>query len=129
LNIYSPFVGHIEKQKVKCLVLVNKGIQPWREGMHDSTYISSEKDGLVTKNYTIANSILPYLQDYNVDIKTPIIDGTGYTKGVDITLKQPPTHLNDPAKLASIRSELQSNGLDLKEEYRVIDMLVIEDKK
>jgi len=129
LNIYSPFIGHIEKQKVKCLVLVNNGIKPIKGSIDDSTYTSSEKDGLITKNYSIANSILPYLQGYNVYIKTPIIDVTGYTKGVDINLKQQPTHLDDPAKLASIQRELQSNGLDLKEEYRVIDMLVIEDRK
>ncbi|MBV4359086.1 TlpA family protein disulfide reductase [Pinibacter aurantiacus] len=129
LNMYSPFVGHVEKQKVKCLVLINSGIEPSKGKASDSTYESSLEQGLIVTNYTIQNSVLSYLQNCNPQIKTPIIDGTGYAKGIDMVLKQFPNHLDDPAKLASVRLELQQSGLDIKEAYREIDMLVIEDHK
>jgi hypothetical protein len=69
------------------------------------------------------------LQDCNPKIQTPIVDGTGYSNKIDIDLSLFPTNLDEPAKLASVRAALQRNGLDLKEEYREIERLVIEDRK
>ncbi|MDH7459848.1 hypothetical protein QEG73_01120 [Chitinophagaceae bacterium 26-R-25] len=129
LNIFSPYNARIEKRKVKCLLLVNKGIKPSAYKGTDSVYVSEVNDSWVAKNYTIQNTVFSGMVEGNHDLDTPILDETHYTGKTDLHFAGSLSNLSDPTNFVRAQEDLRKNGLDLEYGYRDIDMLVIRDKK
>lgn len=110
--------GSIEKRKVKCLVLsrtVNKpllvsGIE--KQTVHNAYTLALYNQGM----YALVNFL-----SVEMDMQPAIVDETGYTGKLDIQLN---CDLSDPA---AVNKALAEYGLQLKEEERERDMIVIKD--
>lgn len=118
LNRYSDYIGTVENRMVDCLVLVKissldkikaKGEKP----------ITSNTSGKTLSNHPISH----FVNILNSDtlIKQLIIDETGYTKNIDITIP----NFTD---LDSLKNELHGYGLDLIPAKRNLNMFVIKEK-
>lgn len=128
LNTYSPYFAKIEKRKVKCLILVNKGIRPSTYRAQDSVYVEEANKSWVAKKYTINNSVFSQLVNGNHELVTPIIDETGFQGKADFKFSTTLGNLEEPVHFATVQKELNENGLGLEYGYRTVDMLVIRDK-
>ncbi|MDI3321374.1 TlpA family protein disulfide reductase [Pinibacter soli] len=128
LNAYSPYVAQVEKRKVKCLVLVNKGIRPTTYKGKDSVFVEEADKSCVVRNYTIRNSVLAALTTHNYFLRIPILDETNFTKKTDVHFSNSLDNLSDPTQLKRVQEELRVNGLGLEYGYRTLDMLVVRDK-
>lgn len=128
LNTYSPYSATIEKRKVKCLILVNKGVRPSTYTGKDSVYVEEANKSWVVKKYTINNSVFSHIVNGNHQLAIPIIDETGFTGEADFKFSTTLSNLADSAHFAIVQKELNQNGLGLEYGYRTIDMLVIRDK-
>lgn len=115
---YLGVQGRVEKQKVKCLVLIRtasddllstKGGSPLLKTNTGAFRLQNKPFRLLVANLINANWRSPY----------PIIDATGYEGNIDIELSGP---LSD---LGQVKKELAMYGLDLVERERWIDMLII----
>lgn len=113
----------IEKRKRLCLVLVrtsqldkikSKGFVK-RQQNHNS-------DSIILNHSTLNNFVLS-LNRYNTNLITPFLDETGYTDNVYMELGSSLTDIN------KLRLELNKYDLDLVEKNRMIEMLIISDKK
>jgi len=119
LNRYLPFKASIVKRKVLCLVLT-KSKDEYNLMRADS--ISTKVNGFTIRNTTIQSSLYPALIYANQELKTPIIDETGYNKPVNLDLR---CSLSD---LPMLRKELRRYGLLLELKETRIDVLIIKDK-
>lgn len=120
LNRYTDYTGTIEKRKVKCLVLkkTGKADQLKTTGGVAQNTLFKRPDG------KLINGPFRYLLIRLIDlpiIKLPLIDETGYTGKIDITLSQKPD-------LSLLQKELKAYGLELAEKERTINVFVLKDK-
>jgi hypothetical protein len=117
-----PYEAKVIKKKVHCLVLIRQpGFKMPKVGM-ESKVFEHDAFSLNMKNYSFAlfvNQLRYYFLQKEI---RPLIDETGITEPVDMTLN---TNLSNPAKIAKA---LQPYGIDLIEADREIEMLVITDK-
>jgi len=123
LNKLFPYTGKIEKQKMKCLVIVridtanntlSSGGEPMRRYMGNRLFI---------RNMSFQSSVVDGLIYANRDMPTPIIDDSHFTGNIDIEFDSP---LDDISK---VKECLKNYGFDLAEREIEIDMLVIRDRK
>jgi thiol-disulfide isomerase/thioredoxin len=112
--------GGLEKRKVKCLILsrmdnsntyASKGIE--QQGKYNAYTLEIYNQPM----YALVNFL-----SMQMDALPTIIDETGYTGNVDLQLN---CTLSD---LAAVNRELTKYGLQLKEEEREKEMIVIKDK-
>lgn len=129
LNIYSPYTAHVEKRKVKCLILVNKGIKPSTHKNDDPVWEVENNGATKIVNYTIQQSILDQLRMGNDNLVTPIVDETRFFDKVDMNINIPVDNLVNPAKFKQVQEELNKNGLGFEYGERVLPMLVIKDQE
>ena len=122
LNRFFPFNASIERRKVRCFVLkkISKGNKIISHGGKFNFTI--DKNYLKVQNCPVS-SFVSLLANMNKNISIPIIDGTNYTKNIDITVIRKFSNTQDFSK------NLKKYGLELVEEVREINMLVISDKK
>ena len=120
LNRYTDYHGRIEQRKVKCLILVRTGstdkIRSKGAKPENSLFFKSPAR---LNNYPIS-----FLARRLNDLKEtglPVIDETGYSGNVDLEF----SGLKD---LATLKKELRAYGLDLKEDYRTVNMFILADK-
>jgi len=128
LNGYSPYIAQVEKRKVKCLLLVNKGIRPSTYKGKDSVNVEEANKSWVARNFTIRNSVLAALTANNRLLRVPILDETNFTGKTDVQFSNSLDNLSDATQFKRVQEELLANGLGLEYGYRIIDMLVIRDK-
>jgi thiol-disulfide isomerase/thioredoxin len=119
---YLPFKARVEKRKVMCLVLVKTGKDDLPLTKFDEKSNSKSREVFIVKNATIQSSLYPALIYANQNLKTPIIDKTGYNKPVNIQLN---CSLDD---IPSLNMELKKYGLSLELKINQIDILLISDK-
>lgn len=120
LNRYTSYKGSIESRKVKCLVL--KRSSPIDR--IKSKGGKSENSLFYKSPAKLTNGPLSYLvKRLNSldDLALPVVDETGYSGNVDLEFTVKP-------ELSSLREELAFYGLELKEEYRTLNMFVLSDK-
>lgn len=119
LSRFADYKITIEKRKVKCLVLKRTSTvdKLKTKGSEMSFIFSLSKTNLQnTSLYALVNSL-----NAVPTISLPIVDETGYSNNIDLTMGA----ISD---LNSIRKELMRYDLDLVEAERVLDMLVISEK-
>ncbi|WP_207423757.1 TlpA family protein disulfide reductase [Desertivirga brevis] len=123
LNRYTPYHGSIEKRRVKCLVM---------------TVVPGYKDRLKTKGGTPELSFFPDQPPLMINYSTkilllrlndlkflplPVVDETGLTENIDLSLTSFPT------SEAELKSALLKQGLKLSERERELEMLCLKDDK
>ncbi|SFC84156.1 Thiol-disulfide isomerase or thioredoxin [Parapedobacter composti] len=121
LNRYTGLKGRIEKRKIKCLVLkaMGGGLDGIKtKGGPPVISLFSAR----TKSSVFTNSPIKYfvsrLND-NRDVPFLVIDETGYAGNVDLELPGTPD-------LSAIRMELERQNLRLEEDYRWLNMFILE---
>jgi len=123
LDLLLPaYKGGIEKRKVKCLVLTatekaKSIITAKGKPVYDRTPYSMHLEHALLTGFTNLLSII-YLQN----LPTPVINGTGITEPVNLDIE---ANLSD---VNALRNALRSYGLDLIEEEREIEMIVMKDR-
>ncbi|NPE48305.1 TlpA family protein disulfide reductase [Sphingobacterium prati] len=120
LNRYTSYRATLERRKIKCLALRKKGdlsLIRSKGGKRENT-LPFNKPSKIT-NYPLS-SLVSRLNDLDC-FALPVIDETGFMDHVDLTFS---------GALASetLKSELNAQGLDLKEVTRTREVLVIRDK-
>ncbi|MFC3561147.1 hypothetical protein [Pedobacter jamesrossensis] len=118
LNLSSGFLGRIENRKVACMILSKVGpIQKLASLGGERVNGLFEKDSSCIRNGTI-KAMVARMND--IDIPLPVvIDETGISERIDISLK------SDPSDLNGLNRELKDYGLALIPQERNMDMLVI----
>lgn len=121
LNRYSPYTGTIEKRKTTCLVLIRTGASEAykTKGGPARNTIGGSTGPFVLCNLPVRN--LVNRLDSHPSIPLPVIDRTGITGNIDLTL-------SDDKSLRSLRASLQHYGLDLIEKQEQLYMFIIADK-
>ncbi|WP_276964378.1 TlpA disulfide reductase family protein [Chryseobacterium sp.] len=119
ISEYGDYKATIEKRTVRCLVLkrtssINKlkttgGLTRFSFSMTETTLKNASLYKLINNLNAIPT------------VSLPIVDDTGITGNVDLTMGA----ISD---VSSIRRALSQYDLDLQEEEREIDMLIIKDK-
>lgn len=120
---FFPYDIKIEKRKMPCLVLVRTSAE---DKIRSKGYYErpsrSTNDSIVLNDRPMSEFILS-LNNMNNRLKTPFIDETNYADKIDLFLGCWFTDLN------KLKKELHQYDLDLIEAERIIDVLVIKDKK
>ncbi len=119
LNRYAPFEIKIEKRPVKCLVLKRTTTQDrmaTKGGPSRSTFPRSPS---VLQNAPLKNMV--NMLNGNTPVDLPVIDETGYSGNVDLQVSAVTTTDN-------LRKELKPYGLDLVEEIRPLEMMIITER-
>ncbi|WP_207424313.1 TlpA disulfide reductase family protein [Desertivirga brevis] len=123
LNRYTPYHGSIEKRRVKCLVLtVIPGFEErlkTRGGTPELSFSPGQPPLMV--NYS-TKILLIRLNDLKY-VPIPIVDETGLTENIDLSLSFFPT------SEAELKSALLKQGLKLTERERELEMLCLKDDK
>jgi hypothetical protein len=109
----------IQKIKRACYILVRTSAEDKLKTKGAVKTTPASKDSIVLLNLPLKN----FVQGLNRELDKPCIDETGYTGNVDLRLGCWYTDIN------KLKKELHKYGLDLVEEERVIDILVIKDKE
>ncbi len=120
LNQAAPVTGTLEKCAVSCLVLTHA-----RKGKVLGTKGGNLDFNLRPKGGKLRNaSMLDFTHFLNglTFISMPVLDETGLTDHIDLDL-------GDISSLSSLRNELEKYGLQLTEETRDIDMLILRDRE
>jgi uncharacterized protein (TIGR03435 family) len=113
----------LEKRKVKCFVLKNKGklnaLKSRGEESVDNLY---EDDKNNQKYFT--NQPVSYLINYlNDQLTIPLVDETNISGPIDLKF------CFDPHNLKNLKSTLLDSGLELVETVREMDMFIIREKE
>ncbi len=119
LNRYAPFEIKIEKRPAKCLVLKRTTTQDrmaTKGGPSRSTFPRSPS---VLQNAPLKNMV--NMLNGNTPVDLPVIDETGYSGNVDLQVSAVTTTDN-------LRKELKPYGLDLVEEIRPLEMMIITER-
>jgi len=119
LNKYSPYIGKIEKRKVKCLALVRTGSDDKikTKGGLEKYNLYNDEGKKYLNNLSVA--LFVWRLDRMQSITLPVIDETNYKDHIDLVLN---INLDD---IGDIKRGLQLYDLDLVEVEREIEMFVI----
>lgn len=122
LNRYFPYSARIEKRKVRCFVLKRISDEDKLLTHNKNAALMDDKNRIRIQNFPVS-SFVSVLSDMYKEITIPIVDGTGYKNNIDISFTREFSGIHDLIK------NLREYGLDLVEETRDINMLVIRNKK
>lgn len=120
LNAYTPVTAEVTKRSVKTLVLT-------RTTAGDKHLLSKEKGGALKSVFSpqgrkLQNAPIQIIVNNMSDFAPlPIVDGTGIKQNVDFQF--PAT-----TDLPSLKKQLKLYGLDLVEQVRTLNVLVIKDR-
>lgn len=119
LSEYADYKTTIEKRKVRCMVLKRTSSIDKLKTKGGPTNFSFSMTETTLKNA----SLLKLVNNLNAlsTVSLSIVDDTGITGNIDLTMGA----ISD---VPSIRSALSKYDLDLQEEERELDMLIIRDK-
>lgn len=121
--------GTIEKRMVKCLVLVkakaNDKLKSKGEKSVSNFWVMTDDSLRFMKNKPFEDFVnVLAISSKTKGIPTPFVDGTNYSGNVDISIT---VDAIDNFKIAKLKDELSSYGLDLVEQNRLINALVLTD--
>ncbi len=126
----------VENRKIKCMVLkrISSDDKIHTKGGDEIGASEIYKNGDTTRTLIFQNSsfdqlfgqIIPYIDNISMvtGAQLPLINGTKYTGRIDAEF---PNWGADNWSIALLRKSLQKYGLDLVEEYRNMDVLVVSD--
>lgn len=120
LNRYFPYLARIEKRKVRCFVVSRISDEDKLLTHNKKAALTIDKNKIRIENFPVSSFVSVLSKSYK-EITVPIVDGTGYKKNIDITIMQ---NISD---IEHLNKNLKEYGLELIEETRDIDMLVITD--
>ena len=134
LERYFNLAASVEKRKVRSLVLVrsskadllrSKGGKP-QNNFNQLILVSTgaAEDTIVQIINQPYAGFISNLKIY-VEGHYPFIEETGYEGNIDIVLR---VKSLQPFNLEELRKDLKQYGMELKEDYRMIDVLVIKEK-
>jgi thiol-disulfide isomerase/thioredoxin len=112
--------GSLQRRKVPCLALVRTGGKDLLQAKGDSSFLRTREERLHLRDRKFS-LLVGYLTAGLTQHPLPLYDATGYQGNIDISLSLPIS----PAQLPRLRQELQHYGLDLREETREMEMLVL----
>jgi len=114
--------GKVETRKFTCLVLkrINESALVSTGGILEN---SIQEHGAVWRNEKFRNIMNFFYRFENMKLGRPLLDETGITYPVDLKL------VGDLTSLKNIKEQLLQYGLDITEEERAVEVLVIKDKK
>lgn len=120
LNKYTGYTGKIENRKVRCYTLI-------RTNRDDKIKTAGGQaiNTLFDKTGSLINCPVSYLvNELNSlkEIPLPVVDGTDYKFNVDI-------HLSGSRNLNDINKDLSKYNLQLKEDFKMISMLIVKDRQ
>lgn len=130
LSRYFPIHALIEKRKVNCLVLVKTGkgnILESKGGKPESNFWIMTNDSvrfMKNKPFNTFVNVLAVSAKAKA-IPTPFINGTNYSGNIDIKIS---TDAIDDFKIDKLKKELNRYGLDLIEENRIVDVLLLKER-
>ncbi len=119
------FSGKLITKKVKCLVLIDKKkMNNWKSiGGKQEYELDNNNKKLKVKNYPLSTLLFQWM-NFSVPLyPLPIIDETGYTGMININLDA------DLQNIEAINIGLARYGLEFKEKFRKIKMILIDDVK
>jgi thiol-disulfide isomerase/thioredoxin len=123
LQFYFPqYTGSVKKLKRKCLTLVRTSAADKLRSAGGTSEFTADVFGMHIRNSYLAGLIGRLNVLYLQLSPMPVIDKTGYTEAVDMTLDA------NLGKAESINNALARYDLQLKESEEEIEMLVISDK-
>lgn len=129
LERYFRVTGRLEKQRKLCWVItatskVNK-VKTAGGDFVNRIYRSLSFDEAHLQNMpiTFLTEVIESIGESFQEDLPPILDETGYSGNIDIRID------NRPGSLKKLRKDLAVFGLNILEEEREIDVLVIEDKR
>ncbi len=123
------YYARIEKRNVKCAILVNscyKEVSDQDTSKNTESFYRFNPNGFTLNNSPIKNlidKILVGIYSWRKLEPIPVIDETGITRGINLTIA------GDLKDLNNIRKQLNRYGLDVIEAERKIDMLVISERE
>lgn len=117
LNRLLKLNGRWEKRKVKCLSLIRTDTID-RIKSHGGERIFGYKNQKKRFQNMELSNIVYFLNNY--DSNPPVFNNTNYLEKVDLELD-----FKSWTDILSINSELTKYGLNLKEDYKVIDMFIL----
>lgn len=120
LNRYTQYNGHVEKRKVKCLVLTRAGDLDrikTKRGKPSLTLVRNRISSMVNQPL----SVLVVRLNSRSEISLPVVDETGFSENVDL-------EFSGSLDVDTLKGDLQAHGLDLVESYRLLNMFILEDK-
>jgi thiol-disulfide isomerase/thioredoxin len=122
LNRFFPYVGKLEKRKVKCYILQRTGT----EDKLKTKYQNSKPfdDGNVLHNVSFS-LFMDRLYAISNSFTLPLVNEVLYNGNVDFEINTKP---NEIITVNDLRIALKNYGLKLCEGEREIEMLVIKDK-
>ncbi len=122
LNRYSQYTGSIERRMTKCFALIKTGTSSeaykTKSGPAKNT-IGANTGPFVLSNMPVSSLVSRLNSDPSIPL--PVVDRTGLTCNIDLTL-------SGNKSLRSLRAEFQRYGLDLIERQELLNMFVIKDK-
>lgn len=122
LNRYLNYSVNIEKRLIKCLSLIRTSNKDKLRSENTLNKVVQSDSSLLLEGVSFTIGLIRRLKIANENIKTPIIDETGYTENINIKID---CALSDTA---SLKKELRKYDLDLVLKEKEIEMLVIKPK-
>jgi thiol-disulfide isomerase/thioredoxin len=131
LDRFFNLKSKIEKLNVKCIVLKAVAIEKFKSKMpaNKPEQKFDENRKLLILNNVDMGFLFSYYLGNNIQIQKsslPFLNETNYTGKINIQLFWP-SYKDWNVSISILRKSLQKFGLDLVEEYRKMDMLVIKD--
>ncbi|SJZ66101.1 Thiol-disulfide isomerase or thioredoxin [Sediminibacterium ginsengisoli] len=123
LNNNLHLNGRIEQKRVKCRILIrNEKVQVANSGLPAESHVS--KNGFSLRNKPV-RTLLSHLNNWNIQERIPpiVLDETNYKGNIDLALQ-----ISDIRDLQALRAALQPFGLDMTEEERLVEVLVLTEK-
>lgn len=122
LNRYSGYTAHIESRSIRCLVLTETGSAKVDPGINGFNTFTSYKDGMCHLSDASTEALTNVL-DKSLLIKIPVINQTKKQLRFDISFDY------DHFDLNKFQKQLQPLGMELKESFQQINVLVITDNR
>ena len=123
LNNNLHLNGRIEQKRIKCRVLIRNEKAPLtNSGLPAEVRVF--KNGFSLRNKPVS-SLLSHLNNWNIQERIPpiVLDETNYKGNIDLALQ-----IKDIRDLQALRAALQPYGLDMTEEERLVEVLVLTEK-
>lgn len=121
LNRFLGTNGRMEKRLVKCFLLKKSATGPGLSSAGGMPEIKTDHDGtlLFLRNTTLTALIYKLNEMYGLP---PIVDHTGFTANIDLTLNMP------YADISILRKALKQYGLELEESEQELEMFILTEK-
>lgn len=122
LNSFFDIAPSIEKRKIKCLVLTKITNEDKIHSIGLTPQYEENFYWIKMKNMPLSTLIFHLTFKWFQLLPMPVLDETNYSGNVDIEINAKMSNVEE------VRKELNKYGLDLEEQERTVDMLVLRKK-